>query len=73
MTKLNARAREELHWAGISQAAWARQHFQDGHWHGDACGCPDDRCVGHHHDENDDCQCLPALLTDRLPTSGGGR
>ena len=65
MSKLNANAREVLRDAGISQAAWARKNgFQDGRWHGDKCGCPDDRCIGYHHDENDDCGCLPALLAD---------
>ncbi len=66
MTKLNATAREALRAAGISQAAWARENgYADGRWHGDACGCFDDRCIGFHHDGPDDCQCLPALLADR--------
>ena len=33
-------------------------------WLGDACGCVDDRCIGHHHDETDECHCLPAWLED---------
>lgn len=28
---------------------------------GDVCGCPDDRCVGHHHAEGDPCPCVAAL------------
>lgn len=33
-------------------------------WLGDACGCVDDRCIGYHHDETDECHCLPAWLED---------
>ena len=62
--RLNSEAREQLRTAGISQAQWARRYFQDGRWHGDACGCPDDRCIGYHHDANDECGCLPALLAE---------
>jgi len=65
--QLDADAREQLRNAEISQAQWARHHFQDGTWHGDACGCPDDRCIGLHHDAHDDCQCLPALLAEHTP------
>lgn len=31
-------------------------------WLGDACGCVDDRCINHHHDESEECHCLPAWL-----------
>lgn len=62
MTRLSFDAREQLEAAGISQSAWAREHFADATWHGDKCGCPDDRCVGHHHDADEDCGCLPALI-----------
>ena len=63
---LNAEARDTLRTAGVSQAAWTRHHFGDDAktWRGDACGCPDDRCIGYHHDEQDDCGCLTALLGD---------
>jgi hypothetical protein len=39
-----------------------------GGWHGDRCGCPDDRCGGgYHHDGGDDaCGCLPAVLDQML-------
>jgi hypothetical protein len=40
--------------------------WTDGDWHGDRCGCSDDRCIGFHHDENDDCGCLPALIEQAL-------
>jgi hypothetical protein len=70
VSKLNTDARDALRWAGISQAAWARRHFADSRWHGDACGCPDDRCIGYHHDEHDECGCLHALLADHAPAIG---
>lgn len=60
--KLNETAKATLREAGVSQAEWARAHFQSGAWHGDACGCPDDRCIGYHHLDEDDCGCLPVLL-----------
>lgn len=48
---------------GFSIADWARANgWADGLWRGDRCGCPDDRCIGHHHAENEECGCLPALL-----------
>jgi hypothetical protein len=64
--RLNSDARDTLRAAEVSQAAWIRRHFGDDAktWRGDACGCPDDRCIGHHHDAQDECQCLPALLGD---------
>lgn len=31
-------------------------------WTGDSCGCPDDRCIGHHHDEDEECGCLRVAL-----------
>jgi hypothetical protein len=63
MTALNATAKATLKAYGVTQAGWARQHFTDGRWHGDACGCPDDRCMdGFHHDPHEECGCLLALL-----------
>ena len=63
--KLNEEAKATLRDAGVSQAAWIRANFPaDGHWYGDACGCIDDRCIGHHHDEAESCGCLPSLLAD---------
>lgn len=69
--KLNETAKATLREAGISPAAWARMHFTDGKWYGDACGCTDDRCIGHHHDAGDDCRCLPAMLETRSDGESG--
>lgn len=46
-----------------SVATYSRQWWADGKWHGDICGCPDDRCIGYHHDEHEQCGCLEVLLT----------
>jgi hypothetical protein len=68
MARLNTAAKSALRDAGITQAAWARtQGYSDGRWHGDACGCPDDRCVGFHHLKNEECGCLAALLAAVVP------
>lgn len=71
VSRLNEDARAALRCAGISEAAWARHNdYKTGRWGGDVCGCPDDRCIGYHHDAQDDCQCLLTLLADAL--AGGG-
>jgi hypothetical protein len=69
--RLNDAARHTLRDAGINEAEWARTHFTDGEWHGDKCGCPDDRCIGYHHDDPNDCGCLPALLRRPEPSPMG--
>lgn len=73
--KLNAEARDTLRAYEVSQAAWIRRHFGDDakKWYGDACGCPDDRCIGYHHDETDDCGCLRALLDELAAEAAGAR
>lgn len=48
---------------GVSQAEWLRVYPNC-----DRCGCPDDRCIGHHHDLDSDCD-LVYWLRDDL-TSG---
>ena len=74
MSTLNTDAKGTLRLAGITQAAWARAHgYADGRWHGDACGCPDDRCIGYHHDEGEECGCLQALINVAINTPGGAR
>lgn len=70
MTLLNTTAREQLHAAGITQTAWACAHFVDGRWHGDTCGCPDDRCIGLHHDADEPCGCLAVIIRDHHLTEG---
>lgn len=66
MTQLNHAARETLRWAGLTPGVWAKRHGYDSAkaWRGDECGCPDDRCIGYHHDAEEDCGCLPALIDD---------
>ena len=64
MTALNATAKATLRSYGVSQAEYARRWFPFGGWHGDACGCPDDRCIGYHHDAAEDCGCLPVVLDE---------
>ncbi len=69
--RLNDDAKVALRDAGVSQAAWARANFMsDGRWCGDACGCPDDRCIGHHHYEDEECGCLRTLLVMFLSGEG---
>lgn len=65
MRNLNQTACDELDAAGVTPSVWARAHFADGRWHGDACGCPDDRCTGRHHDTDEPCRCITALIADR--------
>lgn len=70
--QLNDEARRRLREAGLSQAEWARRnYYSDGHWFGDACGCPDDRCIGYHHGEDEPCGCLPALLAQQQGRDDG--
>lgn len=66
MPRLEPAARAYLRGVGVSQAALARHYFTDGRWHGDACGCPDDRCIGHHHESGDDCLCFPIAVREVL-------
>lgn len=69
MARLNEAAKSALRDAGITQAAWVREHGDpDGKkWYGDVCGCPDDRCAnGFHHYGEDDCGCRDVLITDYL-------
>lgn len=65
-SRFNYEARETLRVAGFTTRQWARLQGYDSaaDWGGDECGCTDDRCIGHHHDLNDDCLCLPALIRE---------
>ena len=65
--RLEPAARSLIRDYGLTIAAYVRwAGWDDGDWHGDRCGCTDDRCIGFHHDEYEDCGCLPVLLADAL-------
>lgn len=64
---LRASALEMLREHGMNPDEWITRYGVDGEWVGDVCGCPDDRCIGHHHDETDECSCLAALLFTEVP------
>lgn len=66
MSALNAAARAALRAVGITQKQYAAARFLDGRWHGDSCGCTDDRCIGFHHDAGDECHCLPVVIAEYL-------
>lgn len=73
MTALNANARAVIQEAGVTVAGYVRwAGWSDGAWHGDQCGCTDDRCIGFHHDEHEDCGCLPVLLDQMRGWSAPG-
>jgi len=67
MARLNYQARETLRWAGFTTREWAILHgyASAADWRGDECGCTDDRCIGHHHNADEECQCLPALIEEQ--------
>lgn len=54
------------YWYGnpVTVAGYVRYWFDDGVWRGDSCGCPDDRCIGFHHDRPDDCHCVESTLSE---------
>lgn len=66
ISRLNAEAKAALREAGISQATWAREHCGGSKWYGDACGCPDDRCIGFHHGDLMECLCRRVLIDEYL-------
>jgi hypothetical protein len=67
-SRLSPVARSTIVDHGITIVEYVRKagRWDDGDWHGDRCGCTDDRCIGFHHDENEDCGCLPVLLEEAL-------
>lgn len=80
MTKLNSEARRILAAAGITVRDWIayggwlkevtddagyRRWVPETEWRGDECGCSDDRCIGFHHDEGEECGCLQAIIANR--------
>ena len=80
MATLAPNARAELQAAGITVGQWivyggwfevdenGVRRPQAETWHGDRCGCTDDRCIGHHHDADEDCGCLPVLIEEFTKT-----
>lgn len=66
MTRVNYAARATLRAEGLGPTAWAKLHgyASAADWRGDECGCTDDRCIGYHHDANEECGCLPALIEE---------
>jgi hypothetical protein len=68
VTGLTPHALAQIEAAGLTEQQWARANYsRSGTWHGDVCGCADDRCAnGFHHYGVDDCGCLPSMLSDWL-------
>lgn len=62
MSALSRTARTEIRDSGLTIVGYVRYHMGGETWCGDRCGCTDNRCVGHHHDDPDDCGCLPILI-----------
>lgn len=76
MSALSRQARETIKDSNalgerrVTIAGYVRHWCPDGVWGGDSCGCVDDRCIGHHHDGADGCDCLPVLLDQYIATLG---
>jgi hypothetical protein len=70
VSALTKQARDTIKWWWVGDpprrttiAGYIRWNgYSDGKWGGDRCGCPDDRCIGFHHDDENDCGCLEVLL-----------
>lgn len=67
-TKITPEARYTLTCYGITLRQWALYWSEGAHaaWYGDVCGCVDDRCAGHHHDEEEECACFDTMLMQYL-------
>jgi hypothetical protein len=62
--RLNDQAKATIRDYGWTIAEYVRVYGDEGEWHGDRCGCFDDRCMdGFHHDPWEECGCLVVLLT----------
>lgn len=61
-------ARRVIAECGVKVADYVKFASGGDTWHGDRCGCPDDRCAdGYHHDGGaETCNCLPAVLDQML-------
>lgn len=66
MSALSRSTLAQLREQGITRRQWVADvgRWLDGQWHGDRCGCTDDRCAGFHHDEDEACGCLPVLVEE---------
>jgi hypothetical protein len=61
--RLTPDARREIRDYGYTVAGYIRATMGGDTWYGDRCGCPDDRCIGHHHDViYRECRCLTVIL-----------
>jgi len=63
---LSQHARLVIESAGLTVENYVGHHSHDAAWHGDECGCTDDRCIGFHHAEDQSCGCLPVLIEEVL-------
>ncbi len=61
---LTRAARETIKASGLTIRAFILENQGDENWHGDDCGCTDDRCIGFHHEEHEECGCLPVLIEE---------
>lgn len=61
-TRIQPAVVEAIKAAGLTKAAYIRRVWPDGEWRGDVCGCTDDRCIGYHHDEDEECTCVLVLI-----------
>lgn len=59
---LSEKAIETFARNGVTPEEYAAKVWTDGLWHGDSCGCTDDRCNGKHHAEGAHCNCLDAQM-----------
>jgi len=65
-------ARRTLWESGVPIASFIASFALDG-WRGDVCGCSDDRCIGYHHGDDEDCACLPVLIEQYIQNGGPTR
>ena len=70
MSTLTREARQTIRDCGLTIAGYIRTWWPDGVWHGDRCGCTDDRCIGYHHDPGEDCGCLPVCIEQAFAPPG---
>ncbi len=64
MTTLTRAARETIKNSGLTITEYVLENSGSSTWYGDTCGCSDDRCIGYHHDENEECGCLPVCIEE---------